>query len=254
MIKDMFDNKVSADKLSAYLDGTLSEQETAEVDAIVDGDKELQAVVDEYLSIQFELHNSKVQKQDDKTINMVAISAIQEAMDKVSEINQQQVVACPANSARAASGGRNRRQGMRIMLGAACVIAAVVGGIVLLTPPSIQMNGDMAMPMSRDAGVVFGDEVDYASELAELDSIIEQKEDSLPSVTFFDRFKSEEKRMDLNKKRSEVYELQWRKICLLLQQGQQEALLRDELEEFVEIDGYHRERARELLEELNEPL
>lgn len=253
MIKDMFDNKVSVDKLSAYLDGTLSEQETAEMDALVDSDKELQAVVDEYLSMQFELHNSKVPKQDDKAINMVAISAIQEAMDKVSEINQQ-VAASSVNSARAASGERNGRQKLRIMLGAACVIAAVVGGIVLLTPPSIQMNGDMAMPMSRDAGVVFGDEVDYESELAELDSIIEQKEDSLPSVTFFDRFKSEEKRMDLNKKRSEVYELQWRKICLLLQQGQQEALLRDELEEFVEIDGYHRERARELLEELNEPL
>ena len=47
MLKDMFDNKVSVDKLSAYLDGTLSEQEAAEMDALVDSDKELQAVVDE---------------------------------------------------------------------------------------------------------------------------------------------------------------------------------------------------------------
>ena len=51
--------KVSVEKLSAYLDGTLNEQETAEMDALVDSDEELQAVVDEYLSIQFELANAK---------------------------------------------------------------------------------------------------------------------------------------------------------------------------------------------------
>lgn len=237
--------KISQEKLEAYLDGTLSEQETAEVDALVDSDKELQALVDEYFSIQIEMANAKGQTHNDEDVNQEAIDAIQCVMQKVkgSELRK------PIDIV---------KRDVWIMIGAACVLVAVIfGAMVVYTPVSVEPNVGYAVSMAsdcdvvRDHNVVFGEEVDYEAELAEVDAMIEQKEAELPDVAFFDRYKSEKERKDIARKRSELYELQWHRIFLLSQLQREEELI-EALEEFIEINGCYRDEAIEMLNDLED--
>lgn len=229
--------KVSVEKLSAYLDGTLNEQETAEMDALVDSDEELQAVVDEYLSIQFELANAKDYEKSVEMTNVAAVRSIQTVMQNISHSESRKHV-------------KTIKRDIYRMLGAACVAIAVIFSFMVFSPTTIVDDGGDVMQISRDGYAVFGEQIDYEAELANVDSMIKATEQKLPGIEFFDRYRSEAKRKEIANRRAELYKLQWQRIFLLLQLQREEELT-DALKKFVKVNGPHRKEAEELLEELN---
>ena len=50
-------SRISREKLEMYLDGSLNEGETAEVDRLLDEDTELQLLIDEYVKLQMQINN-----------------------------------------------------------------------------------------------------------------------------------------------------------------------------------------------------
>lgn len=83
-----------------------------------------------------------------------------------------------------------------------------------------------------------------------VDSLIEVKSQDLPRFAYFDRFLSEDERMDVANARADVYELQWKHIELLKTTNQTDAL-RDALEDYVYVIGYNQEAAERMLKQLN---
>lgn len=83
-----------------------------------------------------------------------------------------------------------------------------------------------------------------------VDSLIEVKSQNLPRFAYFDRFLSEDERMDVANARADVYELQWKRIEILKATNQINAL-RDALEDYVDVIGYNQEAAEVLLKQLN---
>ena len=83
-----------------------------------------------------------------------------------------------------------------------------------------------------------------------VDSLIEFKSQNLPRFAYFDRFLSEDERMDVANARADVYELQWKRIEILNATNQKDAL-RDALEDYVDVIGYNQEAAEALLKQLN---
>lgn len=88
------------------------------------------------------------------------------------------------------------------------------------------------------------------SALSLVDSLIEVKSQNLPRFAYFDRFLSEDERMDAANARADVYELQWKRIEILKATNQINAL-RDALGDYVNVIGYNQEAAEALLKQLN---
>ena len=83
-----------------------------------------------------------------------------------------------------------------------------------------------------------------------VDSLIEVKSQNLPRFAYFDRFLSEDERMDAANARADVYELQWKRIEILKATNQINAL-RDALGDYVNVIGYNQEAAKRMLNQLN---
>lgn len=83
-----------------------------------------------------------------------------------------------------------------------------------------------------------------------VDSLIEVKSQDLPRFAYFDRFLSEEERMDVANARADIYELQWKQIELLKATNQTDAL-RDALDDYIDVIGYNQEAAESMLNQLN---
>lgn len=83
-----------------------------------------------------------------------------------------------------------------------------------------------------------------------VDSLIESKSQDLPRFAYFDRFLSEDKRMDVANARVDIYDMQWRRIELLKSTGQTD-ILRGALEDYVDVIGYNQEAAEALLKQIN---
>ena len=83
-----------------------------------------------------------------------------------------------------------------------------------------------------------------------VDSLIEVKSTDLPRFAYFDRFLSEDERMDVANARADIYELQWKRIEILKAANQIDAL-RDALEDYVDVVGYNKEAAESMLNQLN---
>ena len=90
----------------------------------------------------------------------------------------------------------------------------------------------------------------YNQALNLVDSLIEVKSQNLPRFAYFDRFLSEDKRMDAANARADVYELQWKRIEILKATNQINAL-RDALEDYVDVIGYNQDAAKALLKPIN---
>ena len=82
-----------------------------------------------------------------------------------------------------------------------------------------------------------------------VDSLIESKSQDLPRFAYFDRFLSEDKRMDVANARVDIYDMQWRRIELLKSTGQTD-ILRGALEDYVDVIGYNQDAAKLLLQQL----
>lgn len=132
-----------------------------------------------------------------------------------------------------------------------CIILALVG-VMFFSPLSSQFIDDS---VSRGSSWVMDvDElINHNQEeqaLHLVDSLIEVKSQNLPRFAYFDRFLSEDERMEVANARADIYELQWKRIELLKVTCQVDAL-RDALEDYVDVIGYNQEAAEVLLKQLN---
>lgn len=141
---------------------------------------------------------------------------------------------------------------LKYLVGGSSVIIIALVGVMFFSPLSSQFTDDS---ISRGSSwVIDVDELlnDNQEELALrlVDSLIEVKSQNLPRFTYFDRFLSEDERMDVANARADVYELQWKRIEILNATNQKDAL-RDALEDYVDVIGYNQEAAEALLKQIN---
>lgn len=141
---------------------------------------------------------------------------------------------------------------LKYLVGGSSVMILALVGVMFFSPLSSQFTDDS---ISRGSSwVIDADELinDNQEELALrlVDSLIEVKSQNLPRFAYFDRFLSEEERMDVANARADVYELQWKRIEILKATNQINAL-RNALEDYVDVIGYNQEAAEALLKQIN---
>lgn len=141
---------------------------------------------------------------------------------------------------------------LKYFIGGSSVIIIALVGVMFFSPLSSQFTDDS---VSRGSSwIIDVDELINENQeeqaLRLVDSLIEVKSQDLPRFAYFDRFLSEEERMDVANARADVYELQWKRIEILKATNQIGAL-RDALEDYVDVIGYNQEAAESMLNQLN---
>lgn len=141
---------------------------------------------------------------------------------------------------------------LKYFVGGSSVVILALVGVMFFSPLSSQFTDDS---VSRGSSwVIDVDElINHNQEeqaLRLVDSLIEGKIQDLPRFAYFDRFLSEEERMDVANARADVYELQWKRIEILKATNQINAL-RDALGDYVNVIGYNQEAAERMLNQLN---
>lgn len=141
---------------------------------------------------------------------------------------------------------------LKYLIGGSSAIIMVLVGVMLFSPLSSQFADDsVSRGSSWEMDIVEfinANETDRALNL--VDSLIEVKSQNLPRFAYFDRFLSEDERMDVANARADIYELQWKRIEILKATNQIDAL-RGALEDYVDVIGYNQEAAERMLNQLN---
>ena len=141
---------------------------------------------------------------------------------------------------------------LKYFIGGSSIIIMALVGVMFFSPLSSQFADDS---VSRGSSWEMNIEElinanQYNQALNLVDSLIEVKSQNLPRFAYFDRFLSEDERMDAANARADVYELQWKRIEILKATNQINAL-RDALEDYVDVIGYNQEAAEALLKQIN---
>lgn len=141
---------------------------------------------------------------------------------------------------------------LKYLIGGSSVVILALVGVMFFSPLSSQFTDDS---ISRGSSwVIDVDElINHNQEelaLRLVDSLIEVKSQNLPRFAYFDRYLSEDERMDVANARADVYELQWKRIEILKATNQINAL-RDALEDYVDVIGYNQDAAKALLKPIN---
>lgn len=141
---------------------------------------------------------------------------------------------------------------LKYLIGGSSVIIIALVGVMFFSPLSSQFADDS---VSRGSSWEMNIEElinanQYNQALNLVDSLIEVKSQNLPRFAYFDRFLSEDERMDAANARADIYELQWKQIELLKATHQTD-VLRDALEDYVDVIGYNQEAAEALLKQIN---
>ena len=141
---------------------------------------------------------------------------------------------------------------LKYLIGGSSVIIIALVGVMFFSPLSSQFTDDS---ISRGSSwIIDVDELINENQeeqaLRLVDSLIEVKSQDLPRFAYFDRFLSEDERMDVANSRADVYELQWKRIEILKATNQINAL-RDALEDYVDVIGYNQDAAKALLKPIN---
>ena len=138
------------------------------------------------------------------------------------------------------------------MIGGSGVIILALVGVMFFSPLSSQFTDEsVSRGSSWEMDVdefIYSNKTDQALNM--VDSLIEVKSQNLPCFAYFDRFLSEDERMDAANARADIYELQWKRIEILNSTNQTESL-RDALEDYVSVIGYNQEAAEVMLKQLN---
>lgn len=141
---------------------------------------------------------------------------------------------------------------LKYLVGGSSVVILALVGVMFFSPLSSQFADDS---VSRGSSwemdieeLINANQYNQAFNL--VDSLIEVKSQNLPRFAYFDRFLSEDERMDIANARADVYELQWKRIEILKATNQINAL-RDALEDYVDVIGYNQEAAEALLKQIN---
>lgn len=141
---------------------------------------------------------------------------------------------------------------LKYLVGGSSVVILALVGVMFFSPLSSQFTDDS---VSRGSSwIIDVDELINENQeeqaLRLVDSLIEVKSQDLPRFAYFDRFLSEDERMDVANARADVYELQWKRIEILKATNQINAL-RDALEDYVDVMGYNQKAAESMLNQLN---
>ena len=141
---------------------------------------------------------------------------------------------------------------LKYLVGGSSVMILTLVIIMFFSPLSSQFtNGNVSRGSSWEMDI---DELVNANQAKQalnlVDSLIEVKSKELPRFAYFDRFLSEDEKIDAANARADIYELQWKRIEILNLTNQAESL-RDELEDYVNIIGYNQEAAEVMLKQLN---
>lgn len=141
---------------------------------------------------------------------------------------------------------------LKYLIGGSSAMIMALVGVMFFSPLSSQFTDD-----SVSRGSLWAMDVDELIKLSKeeqalqlVDSLIEVKSTDLPRFAYFDRFLSEDERMDVANARADIYELQWKRIEILKETNQIDAL-RDALEDYVYVIGYNQEAAERMLKQLN---
>lgn len=141
---------------------------------------------------------------------------------------------------------------LKYFIGGASIIILALVGVMFFSPLSSQFADD-----SVSRGNLWEMDINELIEanqansaLSLVDSLIEVKSQDLPHFAYFDRFLSEDERMDVANSRADIYELQWKRIEILKATNQTDAL-RGALEDYVDVIGYNQEAAERMLKQLN---
>lgn len=141
---------------------------------------------------------------------------------------------------------------LKYLIGGSSVIIMALVGVMFFSPLSSQFADDSVSRGSSwviDVDELINDNQEEQA-LRLVDSLIEVKSQNLPRFAYFDRFLSEDERMDVANARADIYELQWKQIELLKATHQTD-VLRDALEYYVDVIGYNQEAAERMLNQLN---
>ncbi|MBE6311349.1 MAG: hypothetical protein E7080_09900 [Bacteroidales bacterium] len=141
---------------------------------------------------------------------------------------------------------------LKYFVGGSSVVILALVGVMFFSPLSSQFTDDS---VSRGSSwIIDVDELINENQeeqaLRLVDSLIEVKSQNLPRFAYFDRFLSEDERMDVANARADVYELQWKRIEILNATNQKD-VLRDALEDYVDVIGYNQGAAEALLKQIN---
>lgn len=141
---------------------------------------------------------------------------------------------------------------LKYLIGGSSAMIMALVGVMFFSPLSSQFADDS---VSRGSSWVMDiDElISHNQEeqaLHIVDSLIEVKSQDLPRFAYFDRFLSEDERMDVANARADIYELKWKRIEILKATNQIDALL-DAIEDYVYVIGYNQEAAERMLKQLN---
>ena len=141
---------------------------------------------------------------------------------------------------------------LKYLIGGSSAIILALVSVMFFSPLSSQFADDS---VSRGSSWEMNIEElinanQYNQALNLVDSLIEVKSQNLPRFAYFDRFLSEDERMDVANARADVYELQWKRIEILNATNQKD-VLRDALEDYVDVIGYNQEAAEALLKQIN---
>ena len=141
---------------------------------------------------------------------------------------------------------------LKYLVGGSSVIILALVGVMFFSPLSSQFIDDSVSRGSSwiiDVDELINDNQEEQA-LRLVDSLIVVKGKDLPRVAYFDRFLSEDERLDVANSRADIYELQWKRILLLKAMNQTD-VLRDALEDYVDVIGYNQEAAEIMLKQLN---
>ena len=141
---------------------------------------------------------------------------------------------------------------LKYLVGGSSVVILALVGVMFFSPLSSRFADES---VSRGSSWEMNIEElinanQYNQALNLVDSLIEVKSQDLPRFAYFDRFLSEDERMNVANARADIYELQWKRIEILKATNQMDAL-RDALGDYVNVIGYNQEAAERMLNQLN---
>lgn len=141
------------------------------------------------------------------------------------------------------------------MVLASFLVVLALLAFMVLSPLAFQSynDGDVALGGMSDYYVIDNlvEERNYQAALIIVDSIIVDNNDGLGRFAYFDRFLPDEEFENASKRRSVIYDLQWKRIEILQASGDIENLKHD-LKRYSRIVGYHQEEAKAMLNLLND--
>lgn len=141
---------------------------------------------------------------------------------------------------------------LKYLIGGSSAIIMALVGVMFFSPLSSQFTDDsVSRGSSWEMDITEFINANQPNQALNLvDSLIKVKSQNLPRFAYFDRFLSEEERIDVANARADVYELQWKRIEILNATNQKD-VLRDALEDYVDVIGYNQEAAEGMLKQLN---